>query len=383
MEHDTESRSPARPNGGSVTEGDAGAGSSMPNRRSAVLRTGLMLFVLFLVFGVILPRFVDYQDVFEALAALTLAQFALMTAIGVIAWFACGQLFTVLVEGLSPLRGMTAYLILSGMGPSLPFGPWNLGVVWVVIRGWGHSVEQATSSVALYGIINTLARFAMPLVALVVIVATGQLGGHGGAAALITVISIAIFFVATAVMIAVVRSDRAADWLGVHIQEWVSWLLARLRRTERPDVDGSIHRFRDSLGEIVHRRGLLALIVTVISQIPWMIAFIVALRLTGVPGDVLTPADVIAVFALVSVITIIPISPGGAGVPELLYIAGLTSIAGPGWEAAITAGVFLFRLYVWFLPIPIAWVLLKVVRRGRPILPTTVELRAYAAAGPS
>ena len=115
------------------------------------------------MFGLILPQVVDYQEVFEALAALTPLQIVQISILGAIAWFACGQLFTVLIPGLSPLRGMTAYLILSGMGPSLPFGPWNLGVVWVVIRGWGHSMEQATSSVALYGIINTLARFAMPL----------------------------------------------------------------------------------------------------------------------------------------------------------------------------------------------------------------------------
>ena len=120
--------------------------------------------------------------------------------------------------------------------------------------------------------------------------------------------------------------------------------------------------------------------MTIVAQIPWMIAFIVALRVTGVPADVVSTGAIIAVFALVEVITIIPIAPGGAGVPELLYIACLSAIAGPAYEAAITAGVFLFRLYVWFLPIPLAWILLKVVRRGRPMLPTSVELRSYAAA---
>ncbi len=79
------------------------------------------------------------------------------------------------------------------------------------------------------------------------------------------------------------------------------------------------------------------------------------------------------------VITIVPISPGGAGVPELLYISGLTTIAGDEWNAAITAGVFLFRAYQWFLPIPLAWILLKVARRGKSMLPTTAELRAAAA----
>jgi len=110
---------------------------------------------------------------------------------------------------------------------------------------------------------------------------------------------------------------------------------------------------------------------------------IVALRVVGVDDRVLTVADIFAVYALVSVITIIPISPGGAGVPELLYIAGLSSIAGPQYQSAITAGVFLMRLYQWFLPIPIAWILLKVARRGRSMLPSTAELRSYARDEPA
>jgi uncharacterized membrane protein YbhN (UPF0104 family) len=121
--------------------------------------------------------------------------------------------------------------------------------------------------------------------------------------------------------------------------------------------------------------------MTIIAQLPWCLAFIVALRLTGVPEDVLGPGDVVAVYALVGVITIIPIAPGGAGLPEILYIAGLSSIAGEQWESAITAGVFLFRLYAWFLPIPIAWILLKIARRGEPMLPTADELRGFAATG--
>jgi uncharacterized membrane protein YbhN (UPF0104 family) len=78
------------------------------------------------------------------------------------------------------------------------------------------------------------------------------------------------------------------------------------------------------------------------------------------------------------VITIIPLSPGGAGVPELLFISAFTAIAGEQYNAAITAGVFLYRLYYWFLPIPLAWILLKVARRGKSMLPTTAELKAAA-----
>ncbi len=96
------------------------------------------------------------------------------------------------------------------------------------------------------------------------------------------------------------------------------------------------------------------------------------------PDQAISAGEVFAVYALVMCITIIPLSPGGAGVPELLFISAFSTLAGPQYQAAVTAGVFLYRLYFWFVPIPLAWILLKVARRGKPMLPTTSELRDYA-----
>ena len=367
--------------GTAANEGPPGVGTDMPSRRTSILRASVIVGVLVVVFGIILPKVVDYGEVKDALQALTFTQIVQISIFGVIAWIACGVLFCVVIPGLSLLRGTEAYLILSGMGPSLPFGPWNMGVTWVVLRGWGVSLEAATTGMALYGTIATLGALrAAPVRAHPHRDRRRRLTARTPVARLIGIISGVIFVVVTTVLVLVVRSDRAADSVGRTIDRWVGLLLGRLRRPEHPDINAGIHRFRDELGEVVRRRGLAGLIANIGAQIPWWITFVVALRLCGVPADVLTPLDVLAVFALTSVITIIPIAPGGAGVPELLYIAGLTSIA-PGYEAQITAGVFLFRLYVWFLPIPIAWILLKLVRRGRPMLPTTGELRSYAAAG--
>jgi uncharacterized membrane protein YbhN (UPF0104 family) len=370
-----------QPDAGATGSDEMVTAPSLPSRRAAFLRSGVLFLVLFVIFGIILPQYVDYEEVFEALLALTPPQVALMTALGALAWFVAGQLFTILVPGLTPLRGNATYLILSGTGSSIPFGPWNLGIVWVVLRGWGVALKDATSGVALYGIIYTLGRFALPLIAIVVLALTEGLDSIGTPTLIISIISMAIFFVAVGVMLVVVNSEQAADRLGHVLGRMVAGILARLGRKEHPDVLGSIHRFQQDLGQVVHQRGLVALVWTIVVQGPWCLAFIVALRLTGVPEDVLGPGDVVAVYALVGVITIIPIAPGGAGLPELLYIAGLSSIAGEQWESAITAGVFLFRLYAWFLPIPIAWILLKLARRGEPMLPTADELRGFAATG--
>jgi len=154
--------------------------------------------------------------------------------------------------------------------------------------------------------------------------------------------------------------------------------MGRLRRAAVPNVEAAVHRFRDQLGVLIRRRGLASLGTAFASQLAWVIVLTVALRMMGVPESALSLGEIFAVYALVMVITIIPLSPGGAGVPELLFISMFTTLAGPQYDAAITAGVFLYRLYFWFLPIPLAWILLKANRRGKSMLPTTAELRADA-----
>ena len=366
------------PDGAPAT--DPATAAAPPSRRAALMRSGLIVGVLVVVFLVILPRYIDYQEVAAAFQALTPGQIAIMTFLGVIAWFVSGLVFCALIPGLAIQRGPTSWLILSGIGASVPFGPWNMGVLWVVVRGWGIANIPATSGIALYGVVNELSRLFLPLFAVVVLAITGTLAGAKNAdtAWVIAIISAVAFVVAVALIIAVVRSERAADWLGRTGQRMVSSVVRRLGRTAAPDVSASVHRFRDQLGVVIRRRGVEALGVSIASQFAWVIVLIVALRLTGVPETVLSPGDVFAVYALVMVITIIPLSPGGAGVPELLFISGLTTIAGTEYQSAITAGVFLYRLYYWFLPIPLAWILLKLARRGRSMLPSTAELKAAA-----
>jgi putative heme transporter len=349
-----------------------------PSRRAAIVRTALVVGMLAIVFGVIVPRFVDYADVIAAFQALTLPQLLLMLVLAAGAWLVSGLLFTALVPGLSPRRGTEGYLILAGIGSSVPMGPWNMAVVWIVLRGWGVSIQAATSGLAMYGVINQLSRLAIPLIALILLTVTGQRPDGNGWAQVIAVLSAVIMVVATILLVGIARSERVAEAIAGFVERARDWLFRRLGRTGGSDVRAAVRRFRDELGELLRTRGALAMVVGILGQLTWCVVLIVALRIVGVPAGVLEPAEVLAVFGLTVVITIIPIAPGGAGIPELLYIAGLSAIAGPEWESLITAGVMLYRLFQWFLPIPIAWILLKLARRGRPTLPTMGELRSFS-----
>ena len=358
---------------------DPASAAAPPSRRAALMRSGLIVGVLVVVFGLILPQYIDYSEVVAAFQSLTGDQIVVITVLGALGWLVSGLVFCALIPGLSVPRGPTSWLILSGIGSSVPFGPWNMGVLWVVVRGWGVANIPATSGIALYGVVNELSRLFLPLFAIITLALTSGLPtSDTGTVWAIAIISAIAFVVATGLIIAIVRSERTADWLGRTGQRIVSWAIGRLGRKEAPDVNRAIHRFRDQLGVVIRRRGAASLGTSVLSQFAWLIVLIVALRMMGIPESALSPAEVFAVYALVMVITIIPLSPGGAGVPELLFITAFSAIAGSQYQAAITAGVFLYRLYYWFIPIPLAWLLLKAARRGRSMLPSTTELKAAA-----
>ena len=260
------------------------------------MRSGLIIGVLLIVFGVILPRYIDYSEVVEAFQALTLDQLVAMTFLGAIAWLVSGLVFCALIPGLSVIRGPESWLILSGIGSSVPFGPWNMGVLWVVVRGWGIANIPATSGIALYGVVNELSRLFLPFFAILTLALTSGLPtSETGTVWAIAIISAAAFVIAIVLIVAIVRSERMAAWLGRTGQRIVTWTMGRLHRTAVPDVARAIHPLRDRLGVVIRRRGLAALGTAVVAQFVWVIVLTVALRMMGVPDSVLSLGEVFAV----------------------------------------------------------------------------------------
>jgi uncharacterized protein (TIRG00374 family) len=75
-------------------------------------------------------------------------------------------------------------------------------------------------------------------------------------------------------------------------------------------------------------------------------------------GTSLSPAVLITGLAVERLLTLIPITPGGAGVVEVGTTAALVALGGD--PAAVTAGMVLFRGFTYLLEIPVGGLTLAV-----------------------
>ena len=82
-----------------------------------------------------------------------------------------------------------------------------------------------------------------------------------------------------------------------------------------------------------------------------------SLRAVGVNSDLLDWSQILLVQGLAIILTLIPITPGSVGVSALIYIGFFNLLTDGQATDEIAAGVILYRLATWLLPIPIGWIL--------------------------
>ena len=122
-----------------------------PVDRRAAVRRGIFIGGFFiLLFGVVLPRFVNYGEVLQALRSLSPIEVAVLLAIGGLAWLLEGASYAIPLPGLPISRAVETYLGATAISNTIP-GPVDMGVRYGLFRGWGFSVESATSGISSRG----------------------------------------------------------------------------------------------------------------------------------------------------------------------------------------------------------------------------------------
>jgi uncharacterized protein (TIRG00374 family) len=354
---------------------------SRPRRRRVSIRARravqvLLSSVLVVAIFVVVFKRVDFPSVWAVISDMTWRELTTVTAISVWNLMTYGAFWVAVTPGLSFPRAMIVTQSGTAVTNTVPGGSAiGVGLTYSMLESWGLSRARSTLAVLVSGAWNTFLKFALPVLALVLVALQGDVTPRRLLAGLA---GIALLAVALAGAALVFRSEHMALLIGERAGRAVSRLRSLTRRPAEHHFGAAIVEFRSRASGLVRDRWLPITVTAVVSHLSLYLVLLVTLRHAGISDDAVGWAQVLAVFAFARLVTVVRFTPGGAGVVEAVLIAGLAAAGGE--PAAVAAAVLVFRAVTWLLPVPLG-VLAYLYWRGwqsRHPLPT----RPYGAPAP-
>jgi putative heme transporter len=314
----------------------------MRRSRRAVLRSVLGIGLAALVFAEVVPRIASYGSVAKQLENVS---WPWALALGVAA--ALDVLTTALpwrallpqiswIGALGFTQASTALTIV------LPGGaPLGMAISFGLLRRLRVTAGEAGFAVALTGIWSQVMILLYPLVGAALVFGSGDLTSSTAAIAGASAVAGAVIAV---LAFAVLRSERAALWLGDTAGRFGAWVAGLLRR-KPPDWSGeTLVRVRNERLTHLRRRWPALTLSTLGNQLTAYLIFEFSLRAVGVSVASLPPSEAFLAWAIGRVLSSLPLTPGGIGVVELGMIGTLVGFGAP--HAHVVAAVLLYRALV-------------------------------------
>ena len=336
-------------------------GAPPTSRLRTAVRIGIRIVIIgivLIVAGFVLAGIFDDLDPAQIRDAFNSLSDAEMISLfmGWLIWIGAQGLQTAsLVDGLPARRGVLAYVGPSAVSSVVP-GPSDLPVRYAMYQSWGTSPDEAGTAVAASGVFSVGSQLVLPAFAGVAIALSGiQVDGFFTVIVATTVVLAVVIGLAALVL----GSEDRTRWAGSKLDPVIRGVFRLLRKTP-PERDLGTIAVEQRKASFDHLRGkwLPTTGATVLTIAAKCSLLVMALRFVGIPEDALGWSAIFAVFALVAGLTIIPITPGSAGVSEIALVGMLAPIAGDAYVNQVAAGVLIYRLLTWILLIPVGLVAL-------------------------
>jgi uncharacterized membrane protein YbhN (UPF0104 family) len=335
------------------------AAASRPSRRQVAARLMLLVAIVVLVFAVILPRVVDYDQVRAALASLSTTQLVALIVATVIAYVANAAPSWILIPALTWPRAVGADIASRAVVSTIP-GPTDIATRFMLYRQWQIPAETATAGIVFSAFFETTSALVLPLIATLAVVVTGSTTEP--AVIWLSMIGLLVLVVSVALLAGLVRSESLARRFGDWLERVATRLWKLFHRTPPAGIAKGVMDVRARSKDTLSAHGLEGFGAAVVAKLVWFVVLEVALWSVGITPAILPPPVVLAAMATVAVVALIPITPGAVGVTEVAYIGFLTAVGGAGLTEQITAAIVIYRAAQWLAPIPIGWILLVIMR---------------------
>ena len=360
---------PSQPAGRAEDAGAAEVPPILQTRTSSPLqrlvRVVLTLLVVGLIFGVLIPSFASYAEIWDALTSLKPRALLLLTALTLLVETCKAGAYAVLVPRLGLGRAFLAQESAAVVSNTVP-GPSGTAARYVTYRKYGVSDEDFGRSYVVNSAWSNAVPLVLPSFAVGLLALEDSVPGKVVALALV---GLAVSAAGVVLAVLVMRSETFAYGFGERLGRLLNWARGLVRKPPEEEVGQAVVRFRFDTLESVHGhwRGLTGIVV--LRQVAAYAVLLTSLRALGAGRVDLTAIEVFAVYTLVTLATLVEITPGNVGITETLYISALLWASGGADESAVVAAVFVFRLFTYVGPIllgGVCWIVLaRAFRLGR------------------
>jgi uncharacterized protein (TIRG00374 family) len=298
-----------------------------------------------------------------ALGEVSAAQLAELTGLWVLGLVVHSFVLTGALPGLTRRRALTLSLTGSAVANLTPVGgALGVAVNWAMARAWHVRRSTFAAYTVVTNVWDVTAKLVVPLVALVAVLGADGLTNHAlrvGAVAVVAALAVVLALVTSAV-----ASDRAAGWSAQRLSA-IAHRTMRRRFPDRDAASAGILETRDTARELITGRwpqltvgmsGYLVLQGTLL----W--------ACLNVAGATLPGYAVVAGFAVERLLTLVVLTPGGAGTADWGIVATLVAFGGD--PVTVAVGALLYRGFTFLLEIPVGgiwlggWLLTR-QRHGR------------------
>lgn len=349
MQHDRPATGDGEPTAATPSDTPTGASDgSADDAPSLARRLGkwfLVVVVVVVVFGWILPQFIDYELVWEAIRGLTFAEFAVLTLLTLLRVPTEAAIYRAMLPGLRFTTGSEAYLSSNVAANVLP-PPAPSVIQYAYFRSEDYTPEASLTAAVGSFVFPQGGRILLPPVAFVVLLIVG---GIDTEALVITGISVAVAAVASVLIWLIGRSESSARWVGRQLGRAVSWLMTKLGRDPVGDLGDEVVDFRDNVYRVVSRRWLFGSIAVACNLGVTYLILVASLRFVGIEQDELGLALIFAAFAAAFFAgVVIPITGSGLGVVDVVLVSAIQASTSADVNV-IVAAVVLWRVFYSFL----------------------------------
>ena len=296
--------------------------------------------VIVAVFVFLFPKFADYQQAFTSLRDLSPWWILAL----VVAAIANIVVYPTTAEAAIPrlpfrvafISRQVSYLI-SNVLPG--GGAVAAGSQYSVLATYGVSTPVAVAAVTADAAWTFLITLGAPSIAVALLVIEGRSTAAYLTAALI---GLAALIVALIVIVVALRSSEGARHIGARFQRPVDAVM-RIVRRPAPDVGAVLANFHEHAAAMVSRRWGRLTVTNIAAQFMPMVILGVALAALGGFPHPITLVELFAAYSIASLLTSVPLTPGGLGTVDAALI-GLLVAFGLDSTTALAADL-IWRLF--------------------------------------